>query len=265
VKPPWYQRVLKIVKYVIGGFVALGALLDSVANAVSLMTPIVASIGTACIVLVWFLARIILPSYPLLWVFGNQRMQVRKPGIQPTAFALGMVLLLWVPSLMEYVRPTKELPDVALRFVSPKAPALVLVNQSAVIARDIQWQVLLWNMDLPDRDNPLPIPIMEFPWLRPHEQGGPLNLFGSPSVAPLLKPGNQLFGSAAVICADCARGRTYIVRIVWDEGGWFTEVEHIKSGTPFKPLHSNFSKEGRIAHFKALEMMDLPQSRTPLQ
>jgi hypothetical protein len=163
------------------------------------------------------------------------------------------------------IEDAKELPDVALRFVYPKSPALVLVNQSAVLARDIQWFVLLWNTDLPDRDNPLPIPISEFRFLRPHEQGGPQNLFSSPSVAPLLEPGNRLFGSASVICPECARGRTYIVYIVWNEGGWFSEVEDVKFGTPFEPLNSNFSKEGRIAHFNALEMWAPAQSRTPIK
>lgn len=86
--------------YILGGFLALGALLDSVANAISLLTPLVASIGTACIVLVWVLAHIILPSHPLPWVFGTQRIGVKKLGIQPTAFAVGMVLLLWMPSVI---------------------------------------------------------------------------------------------------------------------------------------------------------------------
>jgi hypothetical protein len=86
--------------YVLGGFLALGTFLDSVANAISLLTPLVAGIGTACIVLLWLLARFLLPLYPLPWVVGKQRILVRKPGIQPTAFALGMVLLLWMPSVI---------------------------------------------------------------------------------------------------------------------------------------------------------------------
>jgi hypothetical protein len=86
--------------YTLGGFLALGAVLDSVANAISLLTPLVASIGTACIVLLWLLARIILPSHPLPWMFGNQSLPVRKLGIQPTAFVVGMVLLLWMPSVI---------------------------------------------------------------------------------------------------------------------------------------------------------------------
>ena len=200
-------------------------------------------------------------------MFGNQPLPVRKLGIQPIAFAAGMVLLLWMPSvitrLQKHARPAKELPDVALRFVYPKSPALILDNQSAVIARDIKWTVLLWNMDLPDRNDPLPIPVSTFDWLRPHDQGGPQNLFGSPHVAPFLKPGNRLFGSAAVICPECARGRTYIVYIVWNDSGWFSEVEHVKSGTPFAP--PNFLEASRIAHFNALELMAPAQSRTPIR
>jgi hypothetical protein len=99
-KPPLHQRAIKTVMYILAGFLGLGSLLDSLANAISLLTPLVASIGTACIVLVWVLAYLILPSHPLPWVFGNQQMPVKKPGIQPTAFAVGMVLLLWMPSVI---------------------------------------------------------------------------------------------------------------------------------------------------------------------
>ena len=77
-KPLLHQRAIKIVMYILGGFLALGAVLGSVANATKLLTPLVASIGTACIVLVWLLAYIILPSHPLPWGFGNQRMRVKN-------------------------------------------------------------------------------------------------------------------------------------------------------------------------------------------
>jgi hypothetical protein len=93
--------------YILGGFLALGTFLDSVSNAISLLTPLVAGIGTACIVLVWCLVHLILPSHHLSWVFGIDRMPVKKPGIQPTAFAIGMVLLLWLPSV---IKPWQTLP-----------------------------------------------------------------------------------------------------------------------------------------------------------
>jgi hypothetical protein len=153
-------------------------------------------------------------------------------------------------------------PTMALRFVYPDAPALVLINQSAVIARDIKWTVELWNLDLPDRNDPLPIPVSKFDWLRPNDESGPQNLFSNPQVAQLLKPGNHLFGSASVICPECARGRTYIVSIVWGEGGWFAEVTNEQRGRVLSPR--NFLKATRIEFAKELEAEVPAQARTPI-
>ncbi len=133
-------------------------------------------------------------------------------------------------------------PEVGLRFVYPKEPALVIVNQSDAIARNIKWMVELWNMDLPDRNDPLPILTSAFDWIRPHQEGGPQNLFGPPNIASLLKPGNRLFGSASVSCPECSRGRTYIVYIEWGQGGWVSEVEDIQTGAPILPEKINERK-----------------------
>jgi hypothetical protein len=153
-------------------------------------------------------------------------------------------------------------PVMALRFVYPKSPALLLINESQAIARDIKWEVALWNMDLPDRDDPLPIPASLFDWLRPHDEGGPQNLFDGPLVAPLLKRGDRLFGSASVVCPTCARGRTYIVYIVWGESGWFSEVENEQSGHLLIP--PNFMKASRAEYFKFLEAAAPARSRTAI-
>ena len=149
-----------------------------------------------------------------------------------------------------------------LRFVYPKSPALILVNNSDAIAKNIKWSVALWNMDIPDRNDPLPIPVSTFDWIKPHDEGGPQNLFSSRIVSPLLKQGNRLFGSVALDCPECKRGRTYIVKITWDEGGWYSEIEN---GTPGKLLiPPNFLIESRIKYFKALEAAVPEQSRIPI-
>ncbi len=148
-------------------------------------------------------------------------------------------------------RVAQEQPDLAMRFVYPKSPALILVNQSTVIARDIKWTVVLWNMDFPERNDPLPIPVSTYDWLKPHDESGPQNLFISPLVEPLLKSGNRLFGSASVCSPESVRGRTYIVYIVWGEGGWYSEVEEEMSGKIDIP--QNFLKSTREEYFKTLE------------
>jgi hypothetical protein len=96
---------------------------------------------------------------------------------------LGICVVLILPTVLKWV-DAKELtatakPDVSLRFVYPDAPALVLENNSDVIAKDIKWMVILFNMDIPDRNDPLPIPTSTFDWLRPHSHGGPQDLFGT--------------------------------------------------------------------------------------
>jgi len=160
-------------------------------------------------------------------------------------------------------KPQESLADVGLRFVYPKSPALKIVNLSDSLARDIKWMVVVWNMDLPDRNDPLPIPVSKFDWVKAHNEGGPQNLFNTTSVSPLLKPGNRLFGMASVDCTTCSRGRTYIVNIIWGQGGWVAEVEDEKSGMVFIPL--NLLKDSRVNFFKILEVKAAENLRVPIR
>jgi hypothetical protein len=48
-KPPLYQRAIEIIKYILAGILTVGAVLDSFANAISLLTPLIAGIGTVSI------------------------------------------------------------------------------------------------------------------------------------------------------------------------------------------------------------------------
>jgi hypothetical protein len=162
----------------------------------------------------------------------------------------------------EKPRSAPVMPEVTLRFVYPDFPSLVITNPSKILARDIKWTVALWNMDLPDRNDPLPIPVQVFDWIRPHEEGGPEDLFNTPLVNPLLKTGDRLFGSASVICPDCSRGRTYAVYIVWGKGGWFYEVPNDISGHIIVP--SNFGRETREVYFQQLDSMVPQEKRVPI-
>lgn len=144
-----------------------------------------------------------------------------------------------------------ERPDVIIQFVYPDMPALVLINHSDKIARDVKWSVALWNIDdprtyvnpgaAPNGHDPLPIPVATFDFLRPHAIGGPQNLFNTPLVLPHVKTGQRLAGSASVICPECGRGHTYLLHIIFGQGGWYTEVLDKKEGELIYPHH--FTKE----------------------
>lgn len=146
---------------------------------------------------------------------------------------------------------TPPRPEVTLRFIHPKGPALELVNQSDVLAREIKWTVVLWNVDtLSERTDPLPIPVQTFDWIRPNQKSGPRSLFSTPAVKSLLTSGNRLFGSASVICPDCVRGWTYMVFIKWGHGGWYSEVKDKVSGDLLIPTKA--TAEAVLAFVEAI-------------
>jgi hypothetical protein len=70
----------------------------------------------------------------------------------------------------------------ALRFDHAAAPGLVIVNSSGSLVHVIKWSAGIWNMDLSDRDGPLPIPSNTMEFLRSGQETGPISIFGEPSV-----------------------------------------------------------------------------------
>ncbi len=158
---------------------------------------------------------------------------------------------------------TPSRPKVTLRFVHPKGPALELINQSDVLAREIKWMVALWNLDtLSKRTDPLPIPVQTFDWVRPNQKSGPQALFTAPAVKRLLTPGNRLVGSASVICPDCVRGWTYMVYIKWRDGGWYSEVKDQVSGDLLIPKKG--TAEAVLAFFE-YDINNIPEkNRIPI-
>ena len=128
--------------YVLGGVLILGEVLGDLNDAISLVTPVVAGTGTACIVLLWLLARFLLPLYPLPWVVGEQRILVRKLGILPTSFAAGMVLLLWTPWVITRWQPLPPQTKGFLQF-----DRIDIVSQASAIAPGRQFAVNVYSLN----------------------------------------------------------------------------------------------------------------------
>ena len=177
------------------------------------------------------------------------------------------------PQALEWVTAHEngQHPEVAVRLVYPDIPALMLINQSDVVAREIKWGIILWNLDdprpyagnpnpAPDAHDPLPIPIQTFDFIPPHSLGGPQALFGQLEARELVKKGNILVGSMFANCPTCARGHTAIVYIEYGKGGWYYDIPNMQSAgvlTPerlttievqsyFKAVLSSVPEEARI-------------------
>jgi hypothetical protein len=165
--------------------------------------------------------------------------------------------------IVDYMNVEATPPDVGLRFVYAKSPALLIVNQSGVVARDIKWMVELWDMDAPNQNSPLPIPTTAFDWIQPHANGGPENLFASPALAHLLTSNTRLVGTAAISCATCTAVHLYVVYITFGQGGWFSEVDNPQSNWAVGP-HDNQTPQGRVAFFNDLIATIPLEKRVPI-
>ena len=285
---------IKIVSYTIGGFISIGAiatvLLFSHEKLIKKLSTLIKAIIFLLTIGLW-----VAFGYWALGEYHQQEKQsfeapvVAKPEQlkQPTAEEIASEvakklppqaeqkaykqkettfkknLIAKLPLTQPELQPLKESQhDVALKFVYSKSPALMIINLSDTVTSNIKWAVELWNLDLPDRNDPLPIPVQTFDWIKGHGTGGPQGLFNTPLVSPLLKDGDRLIGSASVNCPECPRGRTYIVYIVWGEGGWFSEVENY-GGALMIP--KDFSRRMREAYSKELQAMVPVEKRVPIQ
>ena len=118
----------------------------------------------------------------------------------------------------------EQAPDVSVAFVYPEAPALVLVNNSQVVAKDIKYWSGFWNLDS-NSDQPLPIPVAIFDWIRPNEVSAPQAFFTLQNIAPLISKGNRLVGLVGVTCPTCLKVRLFWVYVLWGSGGWYSETD----------------------------------------
>jgi hypothetical protein len=163
--------------------------------------------------------------------------------------------------ILKHMDQADAQPLVGLKIVYAKNPAVSCVNESDAIARDILWEVVLWNRDTLEAQ-PLPIPTQKCDWLRPHDEGGP---FGISTWFTQLKPGIHLMGTAMISCPNCVTGRTYLVSITVGEGGWFSEIDP-GPGMQGKLLTPAKMQPGdeMAKFFNALEALAPANSRIPI-
>lgn len=192
------------------------------------------------------LAIVVALSLPV-WVCAWNLRKMKPAFLFTGLLTAGMVGL-------DQVTLSVSKPEIGIRLVNPDRPAVLLVNNSPVNAKDIKWGIILWNHRTED-PTPLQIPIQTFDWIKAGMNGGPQDIFQR--VESQVQQGDILYGSAFVDCPDCMKGKTYLVFITYGVGGWFTELHDPKAGSPAEPL--TYTPEGREMYFKAI--MSVPPNR----
>lgn len=144
--------------------------------------------------------------------------------------------------LASLLPPPAAPPNVTACLVDSKRPALVLVNSSDVVAEQIMYSYALFDLDANNPNEPLHIPTAKAEFIRPHQAGGPENIFDSVVGPPATKDGDRIVGSIAISCPRCAIGRTYLVSITLGTTGWFALVEGRKDGLLEAPIFTDPTK-----------------------
>jgi hypothetical protein len=139
-------------------------------------------------------------------------------------------------SVMENQTKSSTSPDVTMRLVGPKRPALVLENISDTVAYQIKYALALLKIG---SGLPVAIPIGTFDFLRPHDQGGPLNLFDSPAVLHTVHEGDKMFGWIQISCPLCLLTHYFYAYIDFGHTGWYAEVTKDRHEQIVKWLRDN--------------------------
>lgn len=122
VKKPRHQTLAVGFFWSLLGLIALGTLLDSISNALSLVTPVATLVGTGLLLVVWAGLEAWLRAHPVRWVVSSGvETSLTRLGTRPRWGLAGAVALLWLPRLIGAPEPLPVPP--ASQAPRPSLPA----------------------------------------------------------------------------------------------------------------------------------------------
>lgn len=102
---PGHQKILRFLGWLMAGFIALGTVLDAMSNAIALINWQIALAGTFLFFLGWTTIQIYLKRHPIQWKNeSGSLIRVKKLGYRYSFFVVGMVILLWLPPSITWIR-----------------------------------------------------------------------------------------------------------------------------------------------------------------
>jgi hypothetical protein len=177
-----------------------------------------------------------------------------------------------------FSRPTQDKPvkvpvanvkqepiTVAAKLYDPKSLSIEVENLSEHVAQGVTWELVLFRAS----DQAIfSFATQSIGYVKPHSKSAfySMNLENIPKApTPMsgdgqMRIGDVFIGSLALDCPDC-KGTSYIVHLVWGDGGWIYKIIGANGGLAF-PKDS--SKSG-ISQFTGwLEAAATPADRIPI-
>jgi hypothetical protein len=161
-----------------------------------------------------------------------------NPWLQKNADLLGAyqsiigiitIPLILVGGILAFFQLSEYLvkPDVGLIFHRPSQLQFSVTNLSKAIVREPKYQFLIYDMDLPDDEQPylnllIPVKILDF--IRPNNALGPFGVVSLSKRGSQVKVGHHLFGYAQIQCPECEYFRRYWVYSEYGKTGWYAEI-----------------------------------------
>ena len=109
-RPP-HQRLVLATLWLLAGVVALGALLDAISNAISLVTPMRALVASALVLSFWCAVEFYARKKGIAWLSsGGVLVKIIRLGWSVRLGVFGVLALLWLPTLFttSQVQPSKR-------------------------------------------------------------------------------------------------------------------------------------------------------------
>jgi hypothetical protein len=128
------QRVVKWVLWLLAGGLTLGALLDSVSNAISLVSPAVTYISTAVVVTVWLFLEATARLFGIPWVSRDRQfVRIKRLGSEIRFGMTGALLLLWVPRLGDLPRRSNQIPPVTILLENSTDSTILVARRGELV------------------------------------------------------------------------------------------------------------------------------------
>jgi hypothetical protein len=113
-----HQKLIKWIGFIIAGVLMGGALLDSLSNAVAIVSPKVTYTASAIVIASWVFVESTIRLFRPSWVgVGNTRFRLHSLGPQIRLAIVGILALLWIPRLGD-IPNSIEIPEVAIKLVN---------------------------------------------------------------------------------------------------------------------------------------------------
>jgi hypothetical protein len=127
------QRVVKWGLWLLAGCLALGVLLDSLSNAISLVSPAITYVTTAVVVTLWFFLEATARLFGIPWVSRDRKLvRLKRLGTQTRFGMTGALLLLWVPRLGDIPR-SKQIPPVTVLLENSTDSAIIVGRRGELV------------------------------------------------------------------------------------------------------------------------------------